>query len=205
MTDIQAVIFDIGNVMVHWDPRRLFRKYFDDPEEMEYFLANVTSPKWNLEQDRGRSFKDGTALLSKQFPQYEDKIRLFDSHWAETLGPEIPGMVKILNQLIENNISVFAITNFSAEKWPIFCKRHAFTTLFQGIIVSGEVGLVKPDPRIYELAVKRFGVHTDTTLFVDDIEDNVITAQKMGMIGHHFTDAYTLKADLIARGLLASV
>lgn len=202
MADLDAVVFDIGNVFVQWDPRRLYRRHFEDEKALETFLRTVTTPAWNLEQDRGRSFAQAVDELSQQFPHYEDLIRLFDSHWIETLGDEIAGTVKVLDHLVKSGVPVFAITNFSAEKWPVFCERHQFTQHFHGVIVSGEERIVKPDPRIYELAIERFGLQPDRSIFIDDSKENVTGAQHLGLKGHHFTDAPALAADLKKYGLL---
>jgi FMN phosphatase YigB (HAD superfamily) len=200
--ELTTVIFDIGNVLVQWDPRNLYRQHFEDKEEMEYFLRDVTSPKWNLEQDRGRSFAEATALASVEFPHYADKIKLFDSNWLEMIGGEISGSVAILKQLCAEGVPVFAITNFSAEKWPIFCDQYDFTKLFQGVVVSGAEGLVKPDPAIYRLSFHRFAVAPQDCIFIDDRLENVEAARELGTAGHHFTDASFLETDLKTRGFL---
>jgi len=197
-----AVVFDIGNVFVHWDPRHLYRQHFDNIDEMEKFLCEVTSPAWNLEQDRGRSFADAVELLSDDFPHYSDLIRLFDSHWTQTLGDEISGTVDILDTLIEADMPVYAITNFSAEKWPIFCERHDFTKKFLDVIVSGEEKIVKPDPRIYTLAIDQFSLSPEASIFIDDSLDNVQAARSTGMLGHHFKNAPDLANDLKNKGFL---
>lgn len=202
MTEISSVIFDIGNVFVHWDPRRLYRSHFSDTDEMEYFLREVTSHAWNLEQDRGRSFADAVALLSDDFPQYADLIRLFDSDWVQTLGDEISGTVEILEQLVADGVPVFAITNFSAEKWPVFCARHSFPKHFLDVVVSGEEKLIKPDRRLYELALERFNVSAQRTIFIDDSLENIAGAQALGIKGHHFKSAPALALELKAHGLL---
>ena len=196
----KTVILDVGNVLIHWDPRNLYRTLFDDPAEMEHFLANVTTPDWNLEQDRGRPFADGVALLSARFPEYEDLIRAFDERWPETLGPVIGGTVAILEKLSEQGVRTFGLTNFSAEKWPIFCRLHPFTDFFEGVVVSGEVGMVKPDPLIYQIVIDRFGINPEHTVYVDDRLENVQAAEQLGMIGHHFSSPDKLATDLRVRG-----
>lgn len=201
-SDISTVIFDIGNVLVRWDPRNLYRQHFENTEEMEGFLREVTTPAWNLEQDRGRSFQEAVALLSQAHPQHENMIKLFDTNWLEMLAGEISGSVNILKQLKADGVPVFAITNFSAEKWRDFCRGYDFPRLFQGVIVSGEEGLVKPDPAIFELAFSRFGLVPQNCIFIDDILENIVVSQSLGMVGHHFKDAETLARDLQARQLL---
>jgi len=197
-----VVIFDIGNVLVRWDPRNLYRQHFENMEEMEAFLREVATPAWNLEQDRGRSFHEAVTLLSQAYPQHEKLIKLFDTNWLEMLAGEISGSVDILRQLKADGVPLFAITNFSAEKWPIFCREYDFTRLFQGVIVSGEERLVKPDPAIFELTFSRFGLAPQDCIFIDDILENTLVSQSLGMRSHHFTDASLLASDLMSRGLL---
>lgn len=199
---ISAVIFDIGNVFVRWDPRNLYSQHFEDKEEMEYFLNTVTTAEWNLAQDAGRSFADATALLTAKFPHYGDMIALYDSHWVETLGGEISGVKEILLSLKRQGFPLYAITNFSAEKWPVFCEKYAFTKEFQDTIVSGEVGLTKPGREIYELAIKRFDLVPKRSIFIDDSLPNVRGAEAAGMRGFHFTGVEALVAKLKALNLL---
>ncbi|MBV1900613.1 MAG: HAD family phosphatase [Kordiimonadaceae bacterium] len=202
MAKLTAVVFDIGNVLVNWNPRWLYEKRIADKEKLEYFLKEVLKPEWNLEQDRGRPFAEGVALLSEEFPDYADMIALFDSHWLETLSGVIAGSAGILNQLVAGGVPVFGLTNFSAEKWPLFCADYDFTTQFDDVLVSGEEGLVKPDPEIYKLAMNRFGLVPENTIFIDDKPDNVAAAEQLGIVGHHFTDAPQLYAVLQKHGLL---
>lgn len=186
MTEIKAVIWDIGNVLVRWDPRNLYRKHFETEEEMEYFLTHVTTHEWNLAQDEGRSFAEAVAILSEKFPDYADKIALYDTNWAETLAGEISETVAFLEKLHTRGIPLFALTNFSAEKWPVFKALYRFPALFRDTIVSGEVGLVKPDPAIYELAIERFDIVPENTLFIDDRPENILAAEAKKIRGHHY-------------------
>jgi len=202
VSEISAVIFDIGNVLVRWDPRNLYRQHFENTEEMEKFLRKITTPEWNLEQDRGRSFQEAVTLLSHAYPQHENMIKMFDINWLDMLAGEISGTVDILNQLVEDGVPVFAITNFSAEKWPAFCDRHPFSRLFQGVVVSGEEKLVKPDPAIFNLALNRFGLLARNCIFIDDVQENIVAAQALGITGHHFTDASALAVSLKSHGFL---
>ncbi|MBL4639040.1 MAG: HAD family phosphatase [Kordiimonadaceae bacterium] len=202
MSKLTAVLFDIGNVLVKWDPRLLYASEIPDESELVYFLKEVIKPEWNLEQDRGRSFEEGVKLLSGQFPDYADLIAMFDKRWIETLGGPIEGSADILNQLVAAGVPAFGLTNFSAEKWPIFCEAYDFTEKFDAVLVSGKEGLVKPDPAIYQLALSRFGLVAENTIFIDDKIENVDAAKAMGFVGHHFTDAPTLYAEMQAHGLL---
>lgn len=200
---MKAVLFDIGNVFVEWEPRNLYEKLIDDPAELEHFLSEVVTLEWHTEHDRGRSFADGVRLLSARYPEYEEWIAAFDARWDETLGAVIPGTVRLLEQLSEQGVRTYGLTNFSHEKWPSFCRQYRFTDLFEGVVVSGEEKLVKPDPRIFHVAVERFGLDPELTLYTDDRIDNVRAAEQLGMIGNHFTGAGQLEADLRRHGYLA--
>ncbi|WP_417464642.1 HAD family hydrolase [Kordiimonas sp.] len=198
----KSVLFDIGNVFVEWDPRFLYRELIHDTAELERFLSEVVTLEWHTEHDRGRPFAEGVRILSARFPEYEDLIQAFDERWGDTIGPLIGGTVSVLERLSEQGMPCFGLTNFSAEKWPLFCRDYAFTDLFGGVVVSGAEGLVKPDPRIFQLAIDRFGLEPEHTVYIDDRFENVQAAEHIGMIGHHFTDADKLEADLRAKGFL---
>jgi len=142
-------------------------------------------------------------MLVARFPEYEEWITAYDLRWEETLAATIAGSVRLLEQLSEQGLRTYGLTNFSAEKWPVFCRRYEFTDLFEGVVVSGEERLVKPDPRIFHIAVDRFGLDPEFTLYTDDRIDNVRAAEQLGMIGNHFTGAEGLEADLRKHGYLA--
>lgn len=199
---IDTVLFDIGNVFVHWGPRRLYEKLIPDERQLDYFLSEVVTLDWHSEHDRGRSFREGADILSKKFPDHEELIRQFEPRWPETIGPEITGTSTILAELAARGIRLFALTNFSAEKWPEFRKSYAFTRHFRGVVVSGEEGLIKPDPRIFKLTIERFDLKPARTIFVDDRADNVAAAEKLGMIGHQFFNPESLHQFLAQESLL---
>ncbi len=202
MAAVKTVLFDIGNVFVHWDPRFLYEKLIPDVDELDRFLKDVVTLEWHTEHDKGKSFKEGTSELAMRFPEYEDLIKAYDTRWTETISGQIDGTVHILERLVERGICVYALTNFSAEKWPPFCREYAFTDLFEGVVVSGEEKLVKPDPAIFQIAIDRYSLDAEATLYVDDRLENVEAAEAKKMQGHHFTDPAKLLADLEARGLL---
>jgi len=202
MSEISSVVFDIGNVFVPWDPRLLYEKLISDEEKLNYFLEEIVTPDWNLEHDRGRPFADGVALLVGQYPEHESLIRQFDSRWEEMLGDVIVGTVDVLERLVARGMAVYAITNFSAEKWPVFCASYRFTDYFADVIVSGDEKLVKPDPAIFQLAIDRFKLVPEQSIFIDDRLENVHAAQDEKMQGHHFTDPALLISDFTARGLI---
>ena len=197
-----AVLFDIGNVFVEWDPRFLYRKLIADDDELNIFLTEVVTLEWHSEHDRGRSFAEGAIILSQKFPEHEDLISAFDLRWPETIGGQIQGTVDIMLELIERGINVFGLTNFSAEKWPEFCREYGFTDHFEGVVVSGEENLIKPDPRIYQIAVSRFNLDPERTVYVDDRLENVLAAEQLDMVGHQFTDPQALRQVLVSQGIL---
>jgi 2-haloacid dehalogenase len=202
MTDkITTVVFDIGNVLVAWDPRNLYRRYFAGREdEMEWFLKNVCTPTWNIEQDRGRSFSEAVNLLIKEHPpEWHPMIRAFDEEWHETISGPIEGTVVILKKLKDSHVPVYAITNWNQHKFREALERFDFLKSFDGIVVSGNEGLLKPDREIFELFFARYGVAPETAVFIDDSLYNVEGARAAGMQALHFTSPEALARDL--RGL----
>lgn len=197
-----VVVFDIGNVLLRWNPRNLFRKIFADEPAMEAFLATALAMEWVVETDRARSFQPALDARIAAYPSYARELRLFDEHWSETLGGPIAENVDLFERLRAQGDRVYSITNFCDEKFEIARRLHPFLDAFDGIIVSGREGLVKPDPRIFELFLTRFGFSADEVLFIDDSERNVAAACAAGMQAIHFADGVDLAAELFARGLL---
>jgi 2-haloacid dehalogenase len=202
---LTTVVFDIGNVLIEWNPRHLYRKIFADPERMEWFLANVCCNSWNLEQDRGRSFAEAIAERIARFPQWETEIRAYDTRWAEMVSGEIHGSVAALRALQRDGWPLYAITNFSREKYADACRRFAFLTEFRGTVVSAHEGLIKPAPEIFELFLSRYGLAAGECLFIDDSSANVAAATELGFHAHHFNGAEGLHRDLKLRGLLSGL
>lgn len=198
-----AAIFDIGNVLVRWDPRILYRRLIADPKELDWFLNEVVPLDWHTEHDRGRSFADTIPERQARFPDHADLIAAFYDRWDETIDGPIEGSVAILERLAAAGIPLYAITNYSAETFPAFRRRFDFARHFSGVVISGEEGVVKPDPRIYAIAIERFGVDPARTVFIDDRPDNVAAARKAGLMGIEFTGPDRLAADLRASGLPA--
>jgi 2-haloacid dehalogenase len=202
MTDGAPIpVFDVGNVLIRWDPRRLFRKLIADAAAMEEFLAKVCHHEWNLEQDRGRSFAEGIAERIALFPEQADLVRAYDERWVETLGGAIEGSVAILEELRAKSVPTYAITNFSREKFVEARRLYPFLDTFDGIIVSAHEKLIKPDPRIYALLCERYGLAPGRCIFIDDSLANVEGARAFGMRAHHFTAPEPLRAELKAAGL----
>jgi len=200
---INTIIFDLGGVMIDWNPRYLYKKIFDDEAEMDYFLNNVCTMAWNHEQDAGRSLKDAEELLIPQFPKYESQIRDFYGRWTEMLNGTVARSVEIQQQLIRDpRYKVVALTNWSAETWVWALDIFPFLHDFEDVLVSGQEKMAKPEHRIYELCLERFGIEADKSVFIDDSERNVIAAREVGIHAIHFQSAEQMEGELRAMGVL---
>jgi len=206
LAPIDTVVFDLGAVLIDWDPRHLYRSLFDGPDaeaEMEHFLATVCTPEWNLAQDRGRTIAEATATLVAKHPEQAALIEAYYGRWDEMLGEPIEGTVQIARELKAAGIRLVALSNWSAETFPRARHRLTFLDDFDGVLVSGTVGLVKPDPAIFELFVERHAVDVRHAIFVDDSEKNVRAAAQAGFDAIQFRSPEQLRRDLQDRGLLA--
>ena len=197
------IVFDIGNVLLHWDPRALYRTIFADEDEVEWFLANVCTPEWNLEQDRGRSFADAIAEAVARHPAHAEAIAAYDTRWHETLTHAIDGSVSILEELKDRGTPLYAITNWHQTKFRETRERYPFLGHFRDIVVSGDERVLKPDPVIFHLLLDRNGLAASDCLFIDDNVHNVEGARAVGMQAHHFTTPELLRAELVRLGVLA--
>jgi 2-haloacid dehalogenase len=200
-----AVVFDLGGVLIEWDPRHLYRQLFDDPDEMESFLAEVTTAEWNAHQDAGRPWAEAIELLVAEHPERRDLIEAFHRRWPEMLTGEIPGTVDVLADLRAAGVRLIALSNWSAETFPVARERFDFLAWFEGILISGEVGVNKPDRRIFEHLIERFGIEPAAALFIDDSSANVDAATTLGFRAVQFTDAAALRAELVLSGLLRNI
>lgn len=179
---IDTIIFDLGGVLIDWNPRNLYRKVFVDPGAMEYFLTEICTTEWNRQQDAGRPWEEAIAERIEKFPEYEPEIRMFHDRWEEMLKGPIHETVQLLESLYRmGEYRLLALTNWSAETWPIAWENYEFLQLFEGILVSGHEKLAKPDEAIYHLMCQRYQVDPGKALFIDDSEENVIGAQKFGL------------------------
>jgi len=194
-------VFDVGNVLIRWDPHLLYRKLIADEGERHDFLTRICAGEWNLEMDRGKTFAQGVAERIALFPDKADLIRAFDERWVETLGGAVEGSVAILEELQALGIACYAITNFNHEKFALTARQFPFLSRFHGIVVSGEEGVIKPARRIYELLCSRHGLAAADCLFIDDSAANVEGARAAGMRAHHFSEPALLRAELKAAGL----
>jgi 2-haloacid dehalogenase len=195
-----TLVFDIGNVLISWDPRNLYRNLFEDGERMEWFLAEVCNHEWNLEQDRGRLFAEAITERTAAFPDLETEIRAYDERWPEMISGPIAGSVRLLEAVRAAGRPNYAITNFSHEKFAVAREMFGFLRSFDGIVVSGDEKLVKPDPAIYRLLIERHGLDPADCIFIDDSPANVAGARLVGMRGVHFTSPDGLLRDLEAAG-----
>lgn len=199
---IEAVVFDIGKVLVEWDLRLIYRELIPDPAMRDWFVAHVVTPEWHFQHDAGRPLAEMLPERIAEYPQHEALIRRYASHFNDSIPGEVPGTRQLVEQLDARGMPLFAITNFGAELWPAFAPRFPVLERFRDIVISGVEKLAKPDPAIFALAEARFGLPAGAMLFVDDNEHNIAAARKCGWNAHHFTNASALEADLAARGLL---
>jgi 2-haloacid dehalogenase len=205
MSTPEAVVFDLGGVLVDWDPRYLYRTLLSSEDEVERFLAEVTTPSWNAEQDAGRTWSAAVAELTASFPEHAELIAAYDERWIETIGGPIDGTVELLRELRDGGtVGLYALTNWSAEKFPLALERFEFLSWFSGIVVSGTERLVKPDPRIFQLLLERYGLDASSTVYVDDNPPNVDAAAALGLTSLHFTGPDRLRDELSQLGLVAS-
>jgi len=193
---IDAIVFDLGGVLVDWDPRYLYRKIFSTEREMEDFLSTVCTAEWNECQDEGRSITEGTEVLVRDHPEYESQIRAYYGRWQEMLGGVITGTVAILEELSRAGIPLYALTNWSNETYPIARQRYAFLELFSGIVVSGAEKDRKPFASFFRLLVERYGLTASRCLFIDDNARNVAGAEAAGLHAVRFQSPEKLRRAL---------
>lgn len=203
MAEIKTIIFDLGGVLCDWNPDYVYKTVFDNEEEMKWFYDNICTPHWNEEQDAGRSLAEATELLVKEFPDHEENIRAYYGRWEEMLKGPIEGTVDIFRELRSmNKYQILALTNWSAETFPIALQRFDFLHWFDGRVVSGEEKTRKPYREIYETLVQRFDVDPRTALYTDDNTRNLAPAKELGMHTIHFQSPPQFRRELLALGVL---
>ena len=199
---VRGVVFDVGNVIVRWDPRTLYSKIFPDVAERDWFLANVCTMPWHMRHDAGVSFAENRVPLLAAFPEHEAAIVAWEARWWEMFSGPIPQTEAAIEALAARGVPMFGLTNMSSETSEgTFAMSPAFVRL-KHIVVSGVVGLMKPDPRIFELTARHAGLSPSELLFVDDSRTNIDAAAACGFDVHLFDDPATLQPALAARGLL---
>jgi 2-haloacid dehalogenase/putative hydrolase of the HAD superfamily len=199
---IGGVVFDVGNVMVRWDPRTLYSKVFPDPAERDWFLSHVCTMDWHMAHDAGVSFAENRARLTARFPEHAEAIAAWETRWDEMFSGPIPETEAAIEAMGARGTPMFGLTNMPAEvDAMIFAMSPAFARL-KHIVVSARVGAVKPEPRIFEIVCERAGMAPDELLFVDDSAVNIAAAQALGFDVHRFDDPAALAPALRARGLL---
>ena len=200
-TRIETVAFDLGGVLIDWNPRHLYRRLLDDEAAIERFLAEVCTPEWNATLDNGHSFADGVAQLVREHPEHAGLIEAYRSRWPEMLGGCFPETLKIMRRLRGEGIPIYALSNWAAETFPSTRDRFPFLDEFDGILLSGQVGVGKPDPAIFRLFLVRFGLTAESTVFIDDNPANVAAARSLGLQALLFESAAQVRLELQALGL----
>jgi 2-haloacid dehalogenase len=192
----KVIVFDLGGVLIDWDPRHMYRKIFDDEAEMERFLTEVATNEWNAQHDAGRRWEDGVALLSAQYPHLAGLISAYWERWDEMLAGPIEGTVAILASLRDAGYELHALTNWSTQTFPIARERYEFLDWFETIVVSGEEEAIKPDPRIYQILLERIGRRPAECIFIDDAPRNVAAASELGFTAIRFENPDQLRSEL---------
>ena len=199
---VQNIIFDLGGVLIDWNPRYLYRKIFQDEERIEWFLQNICTPEWNDEQDAGRSFEEATRELIARHPEWEEPIIAWYARWQETIGGAIEPTVDVLRQIKgRGQFKLFALTNWSAETFPWALENFEFLHWFEGIVVSGTEKTRKPFPDIYRILLDRYQIDPRKSVFIDDNLKNILGAQVVNLQTIHFQNAGNLKSELTRLGV----
>jgi len=200
---IKNIIFDLGGVLVDWNPKYVYRTIFKTEEEVDWFLQNITTMEWNVEQDGGRSIAAANELLISQYPEHKENILAYYGRWTEMLGGPIQETVDILKQLVDSKkYRMLALTNWSAETFPVAIERYEFLSWFEGIVVSGTEKCKKPEPEIYKILIDRYQVNPTECIFIDDNKDNIKMAEELGIRGIHFISPQLLHEKLINMEIL---
>ena len=199
---MKDIVFDLGGVLIDWNPRYLYKKIFASTEEMEWFLSNVCTPEWNARQDAGRPFAEALALVTEKYPKYAAQINDYYARWEETLGGPIKGTVALWQELKNKGCHIYALTNWSAETFPIAKQKYDFLQKMDGIVVSGEEKMNKPNPEIYKRLLARYGLQANNCVYIDDSLPNVEAAAQLGFDVVHFVSPEVLRLELLKRGLL---
>lgn len=200
---IDTLVFDLGGVLIDWNPEYLYNKIIPDEQERKWFLSTICTPDWNEEQDAGRSLQEATDYLVRKFPEHEKSIRAYYGRWKEMLGGPIHETVEIFREVKNRGkLKLYALTNWSAETFPVALELYDFLHWFDGRLVSGEEKVRKPFPEIYKLLIERFQIDPKHAIYVDDNIRNVLPARDLGFVGIHFRTPALFKEELKKLGVL---
>lgn len=203
MAQIKNIIFDLGGVLIDWNPQYMYKKIFNDPDQCNWFLENICTNDWNEQQDGGRLIKDANLELTTKYPEHKENIEAYYTRWEEMLNGPIEGTVNIFKELKDsNNYNIYALTNWSAETFPRALELYNFLHWFDGRLVSGEENTRKPFKEIYDLILSRFNLIANETIFIDDNLRNIKAAEEVGIKSIHFINADQLKKDLSLLNIL---
>ena len=196
-------LFDLGRVVLDWEPARLFSRLLPDAEERDRFLSDICSMEWHTRHDAGVSFADNALPLIAKFPEYETEIRAWGGRWMEMFDGYIDGTPALIERLEARNVPLYALSNMPSETWPMMLEHFPLLKRFRNTVVSGDIGLVKPDPAIFAHTLRMLGDPAPPDVFfIDDSEKNIIAANALGFRTHLFRSAEGLEAALVAEGLL---
>jgi 2-haloacid dehalogenase len=201
VTEVRAMVFDVGGVLLDWDPERIYEELIPEPGERRRFLAEIVTSEWNRRQDGGRTFAEGVRELAERHPEHAELIAAYHHNWVRSLGPEISGTVALLRELKAAGMPLYGLTNFSAETWPSALEAFPVLGELDGVVVSGMERTLKPEARIYRLLTDRFELDPATVFFTDDTPANVDGAVAAGWRAVVFQDAEALRRDLREHGL----
>ncbi len=193
MTQIKNIVFDFGGVLVDWNPRYLYDKYFGDVEQSKWFLDNICLYSWNLQMDGGKPFAEGVKELQAEHPEWAEAIAIYHTRWVEMMGGEVAGTADVLRRAKAAGYKIYGLTNWSAETFPMIRDTYPVFQEFDGIVVSGEEHLLKPDAAIYRCLLERYALRAEESLFIDDNQDNVAAARTIGMEAVRFENAEQLE------------
>jgi len=195
LSSITTFVFDLGGVLMDWDPRYHYSKITDDVEKIEYFLENICTSEWNSQMDAGKPFKEAIAERSRLFPEWKEWISDWHLQWPNMLKGTIPGTYEVLKKIKDHpkSYKLLALSNWSQETFPIAQQRHPELEIFEDILISGKEKLIKPDPAFFRLLCKKYDVQPYHCLFIDDLEKNILAAAQLGFHVHHFKNAKALE------------
>jgi 2-haloacid dehalogenase len=202
MTDIKAVIFDYGGVLIDWNPYYLYRKVLTNDTEVARLLQEIHFNEWNYSFDQGYPLALGIAEMCRLYPEHADMIRLYDERWMETIGLTFDANIALLKEIKASGMPVYGLSNWSMDKFKLVRPRYPFFELFDDMVISGEVKMAKPDPRIYRLLLERNGLTATECLYIDDSEDNYRAACQVGLQAIHYQSSGQLRRELQNRGVL---